>query len=263
LQNIGLNQRHSRRGCTVVRFEIPMSEIQIMTFLNPLHDIADDFPDFSLRKMRLFLDISFLYEIRQVFLTKFHQNAILVVLDIHLAPPVEHSDHIWWIRHANSRNNFQFSPIHRPSGISHNLQRINLQIISQNLILGDYCLIVELWLVSNLHISMRSSFVRKRRGKFLPCKRLRKPLFRALPGSQTCSNDSPSNITDCRKICRDVRTPLLARYLYILARRIWRKRWRSKKKVGGLGVVCSDPPSRLLDAHLWKLKPYSVHQTLF
>jgi len=80
---------------TVVRFEIPMSKIQIMTLLNPLHDITNDFPDFSLSKMRLFFDISFLYEIRQVLLTKFHQNAILVVLDIHLIPPVVHSDHIW------------------------------------------------------------------------------------------------------------------------------------------------------------------------
>ena len=121
----------SRGESTVLRFEIPMSEIQIMTLLNPLHDITDDFPGFSFRKMRLLFDISFLYEICQVFLTKFHQNAIFVVLDIHLVPPVEHSDHVWRIRHANSRNNFQLSPIHCPSSIRHNLQRINLQPVSQ------------------------------------------------------------------------------------------------------------------------------------
>lgn len=59
-------------GSTVVRFEVAVGKVEIVTFLNTLHDITDDLPDFSLRKMGLVFDISFVYEIRQVIVAQFH-----------------------------------------------------------------------------------------------------------------------------------------------------------------------------------------------
>ena len=78
-----------------MRFDIAMRKVEIMTLLNPLHDITDNLPDFALREVRFLLDISFIYEIRQVVITQFHQNAVFVELDVHLIPPVVHSDHEW------------------------------------------------------------------------------------------------------------------------------------------------------------------------
>ena len=217
-----------------------MSEIQIMTLLNPLHDITDDFPGFSFRKMRFILDISFLYEVCEVFLTKFHQNAIFVVLDIHLVPPVEDSDDIWRICHANCRNNFQLSPIHCPSSISHHLQCINLQPVSQNNPRR-----VTVWSLNwGLYRTCTSACVIPLSGKGgvdLPCKRLRKPLFRALPESQICSNDWPSSINDERNVCREVLTPF---FIYPSPKNLREKRWRSIRRFGvfgGLGVDVVGP----------------------
>jgi hypothetical protein len=59
-----------------------------MTLLNPLHDITDDLPYFSLRKMRFVLHVTLPDKALEVGITQLHKNAVFVELYVHLAPPV-------------------------------------------------------------------------------------------------------------------------------------------------------------------------------
>lgn len=168
-----------------MRFQVAVSEVEIVAFLNAFHYVANYRPDFRLVQVRFLLDISLVDIASQVCFAELHENTILVEFWINLIPPVVNSDYIFRVGHTTCRDDIQFPTVESSFEETHQFQCIYLNVSGS--FFKVYCFVLKLRFVFYLLLA---------RAKMLGLlyRRLQKPLVQVHRGSRICSNgSSPSH----------------------------------------------------------------------